>query len=144
MRPMAEKYADLAGYRKLGLVYVPPPPSLSPPILRCANTNGERGCNSADDLIVEENDIVQEALKRLPPKVVYDRMFRMRRAVQVCCVSCSVPSIALLTCLGESAPLPILYSRRRSRRSPSRTSAICRRISRRSSVRLLRGTSSIR
>ncbi|KAL0636704.1 Cytochrome b-c1 complex subunit 7 [Maublancomyces gigas] len=56
MRPMADKYADLAGYRKLGLV--------------------------ADDLIAEENDIVQEALKRLPPKVAYDRMFRMRRAVQ--------------------------------------------------------------
>lgn len=35
MRPMSEKYANLAGYRKLGLVYVPPPPltTAHPPVL---------------------------------------------------------------------------------------------------------------
>jgi hypothetical protein len=38
----------------------------------------------ADDLIPEENDVVQLALKRLPPKEAYDRVFRMRRAFQVC------------------------------------------------------------
>ena len=38
----------------------------------------------ADDLIPEENDIVQLALKRLPPKEAYDRVFRLRRAFQVC------------------------------------------------------------
>lgn len=31
---------------------------------------------------MEENDTVQEALKRLPPKVAYDRVYRLRRAVQ--------------------------------------------------------------
>jgi len=33
-------------------------------------------------LIAEENEIVQEALKRIPPKVSYDRVYRLRRAVQ--------------------------------------------------------------
>lgn len=37
----------------------------------------------ADDLIPEENDTVQLALKRLPPKEAYDRVFRLRRAFQV-------------------------------------------------------------
>lgn len=38
----------------------------------------------ADDLIPEENDVVQKAIKRLPPKEAYDRVFRLRRAFQVC------------------------------------------------------------
>ena len=37
----------------------------------------------ADDLIPEENDTVLLALKRLPPKEAYDRVYRLRRAVQV-------------------------------------------------------------
>jgi ubiquinol-cytochrome c reductase subunit 7 len=37
----------------------------------------------ADDLIPEENDVVQLAIKRLPPKEAYDRIFRLRRAFQV-------------------------------------------------------------
>ena len=37
----------------------------------------------ADDLIPEENEVVQRALKRLSPKESYDRVFRMRRAFQV-------------------------------------------------------------
>ena len=37
----------------------------------------------ADDLIPEENDTVQVALKRLSPKENYDRVFRLRRAFQV-------------------------------------------------------------
>lgn len=32
---------------------------------------------------MEENDTVQLALKRLPPKEAYDRVFRLRRAFQV-------------------------------------------------------------
>ncbi|KAF9637378.1 Cytochrome d ubiquinol oxidase 14kDa subunit [Lasiodiplodia theobromae] len=36
----------------------------------------------ADDLIPEESETVQLALKRLPPKEAYDRVFRMRRAFQ--------------------------------------------------------------
>ncbi|RMZ77508.1 hypothetical protein DV737_g4326, partial [Chaetothyriales sp. CBS 132003] len=55
--PLANWYADAAGYRKLGL--------------------------KADDLIPEENAVVQLALKRLPPKEAYDRVFRLRRAFQV-------------------------------------------------------------
>ena len=40
----------------------------------------------ADDLIPEESEVVQSALKRLPPKEAYDRVFRMRRAFQVSCM----------------------------------------------------------
>jgi len=53
---LANWYCDAAGYRKLGL--------------------------RSDDLIPEENDTVQLALKRLPPKEAYDRVFRLRRAFQ--------------------------------------------------------------
>lgn len=56
MDPIASWYADAAGYRKLGL--------------------------RADDLIPEENNTVQLALKRLPPNEAYDRVFRLRRAFQ--------------------------------------------------------------
>ncbi|KAF2184388.1 hypothetical protein K469DRAFT_580125 [Zopfia rhizophila CBS 207.26] len=58
--PLAKWYCNAAGYRQLGL--------------------------RADDLIPEENDTVQLALKRLPPKEAYDRVFRLRRAFQ-CSVS---------------------------------------------------------
>lgn len=40
----------------------------------------------ADDLIPEESDVVLLALKRLPPKEAYDRVYRLRRAVQ-CSIS---------------------------------------------------------
>jgi len=56
MTPLAEWYTNAAGYRRLGL--------------------------RADDLIPEESHIVQLALKRLPPKEAYDRVFRLRRAFQ--------------------------------------------------------------
>lgn len=56
LAPVANWYADAAGYRKMGL--------------------------RADDLIPEESENVQLALKRLPPKELYDRVFRMRRAFQ--------------------------------------------------------------
>ncbi|KAI4745804.1 ubiquinol-cytochrome c reductase complex 14 kDa protein [Aureobasidium sp. EXF-12298] len=60
MTPLANWYSDAAGYRKLGL--------------------------RADDLIPEESETVLLALKRLPPKEAYDRVFRMRRAFQ-CSIS---------------------------------------------------------
>ncbi|RMJ27008.1 hypothetical protein PHISP_02137 [Aspergillus sp. HF37] len=60
MMPLAQWYTNAAGYRKLGL--------------------------KADDLIPEENDTVQTAIKRLPAKEAYDRIFRIRRAFQ-CSVS---------------------------------------------------------
>ncbi|KAK5094455.1 Cytochrome b-c1 complex subunit 7, mitochondrial [Exophiala xenobiotica] len=56
MMPFANWYANASGYRKLGL--------------------------KADDLIPEESMTVQLALKRLPPKEQYDRVFRLRRAFQ--------------------------------------------------------------
>ena len=34
-------------------------------------------------MIPEESESVQKALKRLPPKEAYDRVYRMRRAFQV-------------------------------------------------------------
>nr|POE52064.1 cytochrome b-c1 complex subunit 7 [Quercus suber] len=55
--PLAGWYFDNAGYRKLGL--------------------------RSDDLIPEESEAVQLALKRLPPKEAYDRVYRMRRAFQL-------------------------------------------------------------
>ncbi|KAF2013759.1 hypothetical protein BU24DRAFT_442710 [Aaosphaeria arxii CBS 175.79] len=55
--PLAKWYVNAAGYRQLGL--------------------------RADDLIPEENNTVQLALKRLPPKEAYDRVFRLRRAFQL-------------------------------------------------------------
>jgi ubiquinol-cytochrome c reductase subunit 7 len=39
--------------------------------------------NSADDLISEENETVLKALRRLPPKESYDRVYRIRRATQL-------------------------------------------------------------
>ncbi|KAK8212898.1 Cytochrome b-c1 complex subunit 7, mitochondrial [Zalaria obscura] len=56
LMPLSNWYTDAAGYRKLGL--------------------------RADDLIPEESETVLLALKRLPPKEAYDRVFRMRRAFQ--------------------------------------------------------------
>ncbi|KAL4798832.1 cytochrome b-c1 complex subunit 7 [Aspergillus venezuelensis] len=60
VQPIANWYVDAAGYRKLGLRH--------------------------DDLIPEESEVVQTALKRLPPKEAYDRIFRIRRAFQ-CSIS---------------------------------------------------------
>ncbi|OQD77009.1 hypothetical protein PENDEC_c003G04968 [Penicillium decumbens] len=60
MTPLANWYTDAAGYRKLGLKF--------------------------DDLIPEESETVQKAIKRLPPKEAYDRVFRIRRAFQ-CSIS---------------------------------------------------------
>ena len=48
---------------------------------KIAKTNA--GINRIDDLIPEENDTVQLALKRLPPDEAYNRVFRIRRAMQV-------------------------------------------------------------
>ncbi|RMY93165.1 hypothetical protein D0861_02072 [Hortaea werneckii] len=76
MRPLSEWYFDNAGYRKLGLRW------------DGRGRNAEDSADpwwrdSADDLIPEEDEIVQQALKRLSPKEAYDRVFRMRRAFQL-------------------------------------------------------------
>ncbi|EAT87714.1 cytochrome b-c1 complex subunit 7 [Parastagonospora nodorum] len=57
MKPLANWYCNAAGYRQLGL--------------------------RADDLLPEENDVVQTALKRLQPQDAYNRVFRLRRAMQL-------------------------------------------------------------
>jgi len=54
LKPLANWYANLAGYRKVGLVY--------------------------DDLLVEERPDVQRALTRLTPREAYDRAYRFKRA----------------------------------------------------------------
>ncbi|KAI1420408.1 cytochrome b-c1 complex subunit 7 [Xylaria sp. FL1777] len=56
LTPLAGWYANAAGYRQLGL--------------------------RADDLISEENETVLKALQRLPPQEAYDRVHRIRRAIQ--------------------------------------------------------------
>ncbi|KAK4448268.1 cytochrome b-c1 complex subunit 7 [Podospora aff. communis PSN243] len=55
--PLANWYGNAAGYRKMGL--------------------------RADDLISEENANVMLALRRLPAKESYDRIYRLRRATQL-------------------------------------------------------------
>ncbi|CAA9964343.1 hypothetical protein CFE70_006993 [Pyrenophora teres f. teres 0-1] len=57
VKPLSNWYCNAAGYRQLGL--------------------------RADDLLPEENDTVQNALKRLRPQDAYDRVFRLRRAFQL-------------------------------------------------------------
>ncbi|KAJ2961677.1 hypothetical protein NQ176_g10986 [Zarea fungicola] len=56
LMPAATWYTNAAGYRKLGLRF--------------------------DDLLEEESEAVQIAIKRLPAKESYDRIFRIRRATQ--------------------------------------------------------------
>ncbi|KAI1840377.1 hypothetical protein JX265_004502 [Neoarthrinium moseri] len=60
LKPVANWYANAAGYRQLGL--------------------------RADDLITEECEDTLKALKRLSPQEAYDRVYRIRRAMQ-CSVS---------------------------------------------------------
>ncbi|KAK9460079.1 ubiquinol-cytochrome C reductase complex 14kD subunit-domain-containing protein [Lipomyces oligophaga] len=55
--PLQSLLSEANGYRKLGLRY--------------------------DDLIAEESEVVQKAISRLDPKEYYDRVFRIRRAMQL-------------------------------------------------------------
>lgn len=86
--PLAEWYREAAGYRKLGLRCVTAlskPFQINPGVTighwkkRYSSYHFDR----ADDLIPEESETVLLALKRLPPKEAYDRVFRIRRAFQV-------------------------------------------------------------
>ncbi|KAI0807253.1 ubiquinol-cytochrome-c reductase complex subunit 6 [Fomes fomentarius] len=56
VKPIADWYANVSGYRKIGLKY--------------------------DDLLVEERPDVERALERLTPREQYDRAFRFKRAFQ--------------------------------------------------------------
>ncbi|KAI9657534.1 MAG: Cytochrome b-c1 complex subunit 7 [Alyxoria varia] len=55
--PFSHWYAGKMGHRQLGLKY--------------------------EDLYPEESETMQLALKRLPPREAYDRVFRLRRAFQL-------------------------------------------------------------
>ncbi|RKP26193.1 cytochrome b-c1 complex subunit 7 [Syncephalis pseudoplumigaleata] len=57
LRPFAGAFANAAGYRRLGLRY--------------------------DDLLIEETDVVQEAIRRLPEEEQLARAYRFRRAFQL-------------------------------------------------------------
>lgn len=57
MRAWSDHWVRLSGYRKIGL--------------------------RQDDLINEENELVLQALQRLPEREKCDRVFRIRRAVQL-------------------------------------------------------------
>lgn len=111
MTPLAHWYADAAGYRKLGLRYFLNIHRANPPFApnlfsscclvidipfflffykkkKAFRVTNRRifvpKIERADDLIPEESNTVMLALKRLPPKEAYDRVFRLRRAFQVC------------------------------------------------------------
>ncbi|ORX39144.1 ubiquinol-cytochrome-c reductase complex subunit 6 [Kockovaella imperatae] len=56
LKPVANWYCHIAGWRQMGLKY--------------------------DDLLLEEREDVQKALTRLTPRESYDRVYRMRRAHQ--------------------------------------------------------------
>ncbi|KAI8885972.1 14 kDa subunit of cytochrome bd ubiquinol oxidase [Backusella circina FSU 941] len=59
LKPVSKAYVGAAGYRQIGLRY--------------------------DDLIAEESELVQEALRRMEiaePRAAYDRAFRIRVAQQ--------------------------------------------------------------
>ncbi|GAA5805306.1 hypothetical protein HPULCUR_010821 [Helicostylum pulchrum] len=59
LKPVSKAYAGAAGYRQIGLRY--------------------------DDLVAEESELVQEALRRLEiadPHAIYDRAYRIRVAQQ--------------------------------------------------------------
>ncbi|WBW74762.1 ubiquinol-cytochrome-c reductase complex subunit 6 [Schizosaccharomyces osmophilus] len=57
LKPVSQAYINLAGYRKFGLRY--------------------------DDLTLEENEVVEKALNRLPEQESFDRVYRIRRAMQL-------------------------------------------------------------
>ncbi|GJE97083.1 ubiquinol-cytochrome-c reductase complex subunit [Phanerochaete sordida] len=65
VKPFADWYAGVAGYRKIGLRY--------------------------DDLLVEERPDVQRALGRLTDREAYDRAFRFKRASQASIVHDDLP-----------------------------------------------------
>jgi len=65
VKPIANWYANLAGYRQMGLKY--------------------------DDLLIEENPTVQRALNRLTPREKYDRAYRFKIASQSSLLHKSLP-----------------------------------------------------
>jgi len=65
LRPASEKFAQMAGYRQMGLKY--------------------------DDLLTEEHDIAQKALGRMSERDSYDRIYRLKRGHQLACIHQILP-----------------------------------------------------
>jgi len=65
LKPFADWYASIAGYRQMGLKY--------------------------DDLLIEEREDVKKALSRLSTKETYDRVYRLRRASQASVLHQNLP-----------------------------------------------------
>ncbi|OLL24321.1 Cytochrome b-c1 complex subunit 7 [Neolecta irregularis DAH-3] len=65
LRPAAERFVQLSGYRQMGLKY--------------------------DDLLMEEHSIAQKALGRLSERETYDRFYRLKRGHQLACVHQILP-----------------------------------------------------
>lgn len=85
LQPVANWYANAAGYRQIGLRYVTTSqPTLSLPPIAAGEKERKGGAytHRSDDLIPEESEVVQTALGRLNEKERYDRIFRIRRAIQ--------------------------------------------------------------
>ncbi|ANB13570.1 ubiquinol--cytochrome-c reductase subunit 7 [Sugiyamaella lignohabitans] len=55
--PASRVFTEFAGYRKMGL--------------------------KTEDLFIEENDVMQAAIRRLPPKESYERVYRIATAMQL-------------------------------------------------------------
>lgn len=67
-----------------------------------------------DDLIPEENEVVYEAMKRLTDKEMFDRTFRLRRAVQLNMTKEVLPPEEWISIEKVSRRTPILGSLRKS------------------------------
>ncbi|RKP06327.1 putative ubiquinol--cytochrome-c reductase [Thamnocephalis sphaerospora] len=65
LRPFSGAFANAAGYRRLGLRY--------------------------DDLLIEETDAMQEAIRRLPEAEQVARAYRFRRAFQLSLTHSELP-----------------------------------------------------
>lgn len=91
MKKLADKYADICGYRQHGLKY--------------------------DDLIIEENETVQKALKRLTPREEYDRAYRLRVASQLSVLHHPLPKEQQLT-QQQVSLTALAVSERASEREP--------------------------
>ena len=75
----------------------------------------------ADDLIPEESETVLLALKRLDQKESYDRVYRLRRAFQVCIQLQSKPMLFSMSLTIRSYRSPTNSSPRNNTQSPKRS-----------------------
>ena len=72
---VAQKHDNLIGYRKYGKLFTAEFRSFKQYLLSLGLFR--------DDIISENDPIIQEALKRISDKEMFDRTFRLRRAIQL-------------------------------------------------------------